>query len=213
MYLKKILLSSILIVSVKADFSYSISKINSGLENKMRRGGSYHKGCPVPLRDLRYLRLKYLGFDGKEHLGEMIVHKSVTKDVVSTFRELYNIKYPIRKMKLISKYGGSDWLSIENDNTSAFNCRKATGRGKWSKHAYGKAIDINPIENPYIRRNGRISHKESYKYKIRRHKNLRNPADRAMLIDGDKALKAFLKRGWFWGKYFREARDLQHFHK
>ncbi len=116
-------------------------------------------------------------------------------------------------MRLISDYRGNDWLSIENDNTSAFNCRKVTGGKNWSKHAYGKAIDINPIENPYIRKSGKIAHKASYKYKIRKHKNLKNRADKAMIIEGDKALKIFIKRGWFWGKYFKSARDLQHFQK
>jgi hypothetical protein len=80
------------------------------------------------------------------------------------------MNYPIRKMRLVSDYGGSDFQSIEADNTSAFNCRRATGSKGWSRHSFGKAIDINPIENPYIRNNGRISHKASYKYKVRKHK-------------------------------------------
>ena len=115
-------------------------------------------------------------------------------------------------MRLVSDYGGSDFQSIEADNTSAFNCRRATGSRGWSKHSFGKAIDINPIENPYIRNNGRISHKASYKYKMRKHKKRHDPADRAMLVPGDPALRAFTGRGWVWGATFREARDLQHFH-
>jgi poly-gamma-glutamate synthesis protein (capsule biosynthesis protein) len=196
-----------------ADYQAKISPISKKIENRMIKGGSYHKGCPVELKDLRYLRMSYIGFDNRTHTGEMIVHKSIDREVTAIFRELYRIGYPIHKMKLVSSYGGSDWLSIENDNTSAFNCRKATNRGRWSKHAYGKAIDINPIENPYIHSNGKISHKASYRYKLRRHKNLKNPYDRAMLISGDRALKAFIKRGWFWGRYFKTVRDLQHFQK
>jgi hypothetical protein len=178
----------------------------------MIEGHSYRDGCPVPLRDLRYLNLTYRGFDGRDHTGELIVHKSVAKEVTRIFEDLYNMNYPIRKMRLVSDYGGSDFQSIEADNTSAFNCRRATGSKGWSRHSFGKAIDINPIENPYIRNNGRISHKASYKYKVRKHKNRRDPADRAMLVPGDPALKAFTSRGWIWGASFREARDLQHFH-
>lgn len=206
----------ILIIStifLSAGFRGDIYPITSSIKSRIIRGNSFHNGCPVPLKDLRYLKMTYLGFDGKEHIGEMIVNRTIAKEVVSIFKELYNIKYPIHSMRLVSDYKGNDWLSIENDNTSAFNCRNATNSGKWSKHAYGKAIDINPIENPYIRINGKISHKASYKYKIRQHKNLKNPADRAMLLKGDKALKAFIKRGWFWGRYFKSAKDLQHFHK
>jgi hypothetical protein len=203
----------IITMTLSAKYGAKISPITASVKKRMIKGGSYHKGCPVPLKDLRYLRLKYLGFDGKEHWGELIVHKNIAKEVTDIFGELYRIKYPIHKMRLVSDYRANDWLSIENDNTSAFNCRKATGRKTWSKHSFGKAIDINPIENPYIRNSGKIAHKASYRYKIRKHKNLNNPYDRAMIIKGDKSLKVFTKRGWFWGKYFKGARDLQHFEK
>jgi hypothetical protein len=156
--------------------------------------------------------MSYRGFDGKDHTGEMIVHRSVAKNVTQVFRELYDSKYPIRKMVLVSRYGGSDWKSIEADNTSAFNCRSATGSGKWSRHAFGKAIDINPIENPYIRSNGKISHNASYKFKKRQHKNDGSAADRAMIVPGDRAEKIFTKHGWRWGAYFRSAKDWQHFY-
>jgi len=195
-----------------ADYSAKIFPIDSGIKKRMIRGGSYRPGCPVPLRDLNYLRMTYRGFDGKDHTGEMIVHKDVAEEVTRIFGELYRAKYPIRRMRLVSDYGGSDWRSIEADNTTAFNCRKATGSGRWSKHSFGKAIDINPIENPYIRPNGHISHKASYPFKIRKHRKNNSPADRAMIIPGDKAQKIFSKYGWRWGAYFREAKDLQHFY-
>ena len=195
-----------------AGYKADISPVSPAIRKRMIEGHSYRDGCPVPLRDLRYLNLTYRGFDGRDHTGELIVHKSVAKEVTRIFEDLYNMNYPIRKMRLVSDYGGSDFQSIEADNTSAFNCRRATGSKGWSRHSFGKAIDINPIENPYIRNNGRISHKASYKYKVRKHKNRRDPADRAMLVPGDPALKAFTSRGWIWGASFREARDLQHFH-
>ena len=115
-------------------------------------------------------------------------------------------------MKLVSDYKGSDWQSIESDNTSAFNCRKATGFKKWSKHSYGKAIDINPIENPYIARSGRISHKASLIYRKRVHKNS-TYADKAVLLKNDKATKIFEKHGWIWGGDWPVVKDYQHFSK
>jgi hypothetical protein len=145
-------------------------------------------------------------------MGEIIVHKVVSNEVTEIFEALYEIDYPIRKMRLVSDYKGSDWQSIEADNTSAFNCRSATGSKKWSKHSYGKAIDINPIENPYISRSGRISHKESLQYRKRVHKNS-TYADKAVLLKNDKATKIFKKHSWKWGGDWSGVKDYQHFSK
>ncbi len=186
--------------------------LSNNIKHIMKKGGSWKKGCPVPLKDLRYLRLKYLDFKGQTREGEMIVHKTVTSEVVNIFNELYTINYPIHKMKLVSTYKANDWQSIESDNTSAFNCRNATGSQKWSKHSYGKAIDINPIENPYIARNGRISHKVSLKYRKRVHRS-NSSADKAVLLKNDKATKIFKKYGWKWGGDWSGVKDYQHFSK
>jgi len=177
----------------------------------MRHGHSYRNGCPVPLRNLRYLRMTYRGFDGKDHTGEMVVHKDIAKQVTQIFGELYRAKYPIRRMRLVSRYGGSDFQSIEADNTSAFNCRPATGSKKWSRHAYGKAIDLNPLENPYVSRSGRIAHKASLKFRERKRKTPFKAEYRAVLLPDDPAVKAFKKRGWRWGGDWRSIRDYQHF--
>ncbi|MEA1880145.1 MAG: M15 family metallopeptidase [Campylobacterota bacterium] len=204
-----ILFSSLLVF---ADVSSSITKITPLVKKRMLQGQSWKKGCPVSLEDLRYLHIKHLNFQGKTVLGEMIVHKDVAREVVDLFYELYEMQYPIYKMDLISKYRGNDWQSIESGNTSAFNCRNATGSKKWSKHSYGKAIDINPIENPYIARNGYISHKASEKYRKRVHKN-RGYADKAVLLKNDKATKIFEKYGWKWGGDWSGVKDYQHFSK
>ena len=195
-----------------AEYSSNISTISSTIEQRMLKGNSYKRGCPVPLKNLRYLRIKHLNFKGKTVRGEMIVHKNVASEVVHIFDELYDIGYPIDKMKLVSAYKGNDWQSIESSNTSAFNCRNATGSKKWSKHSYGKAIDINPIENPYIARNGRISHKASLKYRKRVHKN-NTYSDKALLLKSDKATKIFKKYGWKWGGDWSRVKDYQHFSK
>jgi hypothetical protein len=195
-----------------ADYSNSISKITSEVKKRMIKGNSWRKGCPVPLKDLRYIRVKHINFKGLEGKGEIIVHKDVSGEVVKIFEELYKIGYPIRQMRLVSDFKGSDWQSIEADNTSAFNCRKATGSKNWSKHSYGKAIDINSIENPYISRSGRISHKESLKYRKRVHKNS-TYSDKAVLLKNGKATKIFKKYGWKWGGDWLGVKDYQHFSK
>jgi len=193
-------------------FDSEISLIDKSIENRMIKGHSWHKGCPVGLNDLRYLHIKYLNFDGVTKMGEMVVHKEVADEVVEIFQMLYSIGYPIHKMKLVSDYKGSDWQSIEADNTSAFNCRHATGSKNWSKHSYGKAIDLNSIENPYISRSGRIVHKASLQYRKRQHKN-HTPADKAVLLKNDKAVKIFKKHGWKWGGDWHGVKDYQHFNK
>ncbi len=202
------ILSTALLSSFKAD----ISKITPEVKQRMIKGNSWRKGCPVHLNDLRYIRLTYRDFNGRDARGEMIVHKDVASEVTQIFKELYEIGYPIRKMKLVSDYKGSDWQSIEADNTSAFNCRKATGSRHWSKHSYGKAIDLNSIENPYISRSGHISHKASQQYRKRVHKN-HTAADKAVLLKSDKAVHIFKKYGWKWGGDWSGVKDYQHFSK
>ncbi|MEA3418263.1 MAG: M15 family metallopeptidase [Campylobacterota bacterium] len=201
------------ITALFADFSASISKITPEIKQRMIKGNSWRKGCPVRLSDLRYIRVSHWDFDGSSHMGELIMHRSVSKSVVSVFRELYQMEYPVRKMRLVSDFKGNDWQSIEADNTSAFNCRPATGSKKWSKHAYGRAIDINPIENPYIAKSGRISHKASLKYRKRIHRNLSDPGDKAVLLKNDKATQIFKKYGWRWGGDWPKVKDYQHFSK
>lgn len=193
-------------------FEATVKPISQYTKQRMIEGKSWHKACPVPVNDLRYIRVKHRNFYRSEKMGEIIVHKDVADEVVEIFRELYEIKYPIRQMRLVSDFRGSDWQSIEADNTSAFNCRKATGSKKWSKHSYGKAIDLNPIENPYISRKGYISHKKSWAYKKRVHKNS-SYADKAVLVKGDKAIQIFEKYGWKWGGDWSGVKDYQHFSK
>jgi len=195
-----------------ANFQSSISKITPEIKKRMIKGNSWRKGCPVSLDNLRYLRVNHIDFKGKTVTGEIIVHRDVSKEVTDIFESLYKIAYPVYKMKLVSDYKGNDWQSIESGNTSAFNCRNATGSKKWSKHSYGKAIDINPIENPYISRSGRISHKASLTYRKRVHQKS-TYADKAVLLKGDKAVQIFKKHGWKWGGDWSGVKDYQHFSK
>ena len=208
----KIILTLVLTINLFAEYQSNISPITAEVKKRMIEGNSWRKGCPVALNDLRYLRVKHLDFKGTEVMGEIIVHKDVAYEMIEIFEALYTIRYPVYKMRLVSEYKGNDWQSIEADNTSAFNCRNATGSKKWSKHSYGKAIDINPIENPYISRSGRISHKASLTYRKRVHQKSRY-ADKALLLKDDKAVKIFEKHGWKWGGDWSGVKDYQHFSK
>ncbi|MFO7572081.1 MAG: M15 family metallopeptidase [Gaiellaceae bacterium] len=143
-------------------FRVTISRIDA-VQAKRMTGASWRPGCPVPLRDLRLLRLSHRGFDGRVRTGRLIVHRDVARDLVSVFRRLYAARFPIRRMLPVDRYGASDFRSIEADNTSAFNCRFVEGTTRWSEHAYGRAIDVNPIENPYVS-GGRTAHRASEPY-------------------------------------------------
>jgi hypothetical protein len=202
----------ILTVTTSSAFESYITHITPQIKQRMVEGNSWKQGCPVQLKDLRYLRIKHINFHGEDQMGEIIVHKEVSSEVTEIFEALYDVGYPINKMKLVSDYKANDWQSIEADNTSAFNCRTATGSKKWSKHSYGKAIDINPIENPYISRKGYISHEASKTYRNRMHKKS-TYGDKAILLKNDDAVQIFKKYGWKWGGDWTGIKDYQHFSK
>jgi D-alanyl-D-alanine carboxypeptidase len=166
---------------------------------------SWHPGCPVGLGDLRLITMTYWGMDHKPHTGEMVVNADSAAKIAKVFHKLYDERYPIRRMELVDKYGGSDFQSIEADNTSAFNCRNATGASSWSQHAYGHAVDVNTCENPYVHPNGHIEHPRCVKYGDRtRH-------DPGLIHAGDKVVKAFRSIGWGWGGSWGGPWDYQHF--
>jgi len=212
--IKNILLTiTLLTTSLFSQYNFNVQSITPKVKNRMLKADSWRQSCPVHLDDLRYINVNHLNFNGQTVSGEIIVHKEVADDIVNIFAELYAIGYPIRQMRLVSDFGANDWQSIEADNTSAFNCRPITGnKKKWSKHAYGKAIDINPLENPYINRKGHISHKASWKYKKRVH-SVNTPENKALLLKNDKATKIFKNYGWIWGGDWSTIKDYQHFVK
>ncbi len=189
----------------------NIKLIDEKYANKMI-GLTYHKECPVSLDDLRIVNVKYLGFDNNIYWGDIIVHKDLAFEVTEIFKELFEISYAIKQIIPIEKYNGDDFASIEADNTSAFNCRKAEGSQKYSKHSYGKAIDLNPLENPYVYSNGTTSHEASQKYLIRK-LNDDSIENKAVLTSSSKAVQIFKKYGWKWGGDWKNIKDYQHFQK
>jgi D-alanyl-D-alanine carboxypeptidase len=184
-------------------FRGTISRIDGTLAKTMT-GVSWRPGCPVHLRDLRLLTLSHWRFDGKSRTGRLIVHADVARELVDVFRTLYRARVPIRRLVPVDAYGASDFRSIEADNTSAFNCRYVEGTTRWSEHAYGRAIDVNPIENPYVS-GGRTSHQASVPYLDR---SRRRPG---MAYEGGVLVRAFDAIGWGWGGRWASVKDYQHF--
>jgi len=165
---------------------------------------SSRAGCPVAPADLRLVRVAYVGFDGSTHVGALVVNRRVARDVVSVFRRLYFARFPIRRMTPISAYRGSDDASMAADNTSGFNCRRAVGGSGWSEHAYGLAIDVNPVENPYLL-GGKALPPAGRRYLDR----LR--VRRGMAVSGGLLVRAFASVGWSWGGLWTASPDNQHF--
>jgi hypothetical protein len=167
---------------------------------------SWHRGCPVGPAQLRRIRLRYVGFDGKAHTGRLIVNERVVPDVVSVFRELYAAHFPIRKMVPVDVYHGSDSRSTAADNTSSFNCRFAVAPGPkhWSMHAYGEAIDINTVENPYVIGSS-VMPPSGRTYMDRER------ARPGMAVEGGVLVRAFSRVGWGWGGRWSGTKDYQHF--
>ena len=169
-------------------------------------GSSWRPGCPVGLGKLRLVRATHRGFDGDVHRGRLVVHRRYDEEIIAVMKRLFRIGFPIRRMELIDRYGADDRRSMAADNTSAFNCRVVAGTDRWSMHAYGKAIDINPVENPYVS-GSHVSPPagEPYADRSRRAKG--------MIHAGDEVVEAFRERaGWKWaGAWPGGTRDYQHF--
>jgi hypothetical protein len=185
-------------------FDGTVSVIDRATRHLMI-GNSWHPGCPVPLRDLRLLRLSYYGFDGNAHLGELVVHRWYAEGFVHVFERLYEERFPIRRMRLVDHYGADDDLSMAADNTSAFNCRLRAGSStEWSQHAYGRAIDVNTVENPFVTPT-HVSPPAGAAY-----------VDRSQDLPGmihvrDVVWWAFHAIGWDWGGQWHGTIDYQHF--
>lgn len=185
-------------------FAGNVAPISAALAKEMT-GVSWRPGCPVALRDLRVVTATHRGLDGRDRTGRLIVNTDVAARVLAVLRRLYADGFPIRRMVPVDAYGGSDFRSIEADNTSAFNCRYVDGTRRYSQHAYGRAIDVNPIENPYVTTAGTTSHPGSTPY-LRR-----APFRPGMAVDGHALVRAFDAIGWGWGGRWSGAKDYQHF--
>jgi hypothetical protein len=185
-------------------FHGSVSSIDAATQARMTH--SWRTGCPVPLKDLRIIRMTHRGFDGRVHAGELVVHEDHAGAVLGVFRSLFDAEFPIERMELVDEYQGDDDLSMAANNTSAFNCRPSTGSpGEWSQHAYGLAIDINPVQNPYVTKSGSVDPPKGAAYVDR---STKAPG---VIHRNDAVVQAFARIGWEWGGDWTSAKDYQHF--
>jgi hypothetical protein len=162
---------------------------------------TYRAGCPVGPPQLRTVEVSYWDFSGEPQVGRIVVARRVADGVVDVFRQLWAKRFPIRRLQPISAYRGDDDASMAADNTSGFNCRFVGGTKRWSMHAYGEAIDVNTVENPYIRGStvsppGGRAFLDRSRYR------------KGMAVRDGVLVRAFASVGWKWGASFG---DYQHF--
>lgn len=186
-----------------APFRSSVSEVVGHPVRDRMVGVSWREECPVPLEALRYLTLSHVGLDGAVHTGELVVHADVVGPVLAAMQEMYEVGFPIDRMRLVSDYGADDGASMRANNTSGYNCRTVAGTTRWSNHAYGTAIDINPLRNPYVK-GGAVDPPEGAAWADRSN---RRPG---MLYAGTAELQAWTRRGWDWGGSWSSGQDYQH---
>jgi hypothetical protein len=182
-----------------SDFASSVDHVTAA-----DLGASWHDGCPDPPSQLRLVTVSLVGFDGSQGTGQVVVNASVASDVVGVFRQLYDAGFPVRKMKPIFTQAEYDDFETPDDNSTGFSCRDAvndSGTSSWSMHAYGDAIDVNPIENPYIE-GDKVIPSAGAAYTDR------GDVRPGMAVPGSVIVQAFGSVGWGWGSTFQ---DYQHF--
>ena len=187
----------------------SVRPLPDAVEKRLVASGSWRPGCPVPLSQLRLLTVRHWGFDGRPHTGQLVVNADVAAGLRRVFRRLYELRFPIRHMRLADMYGPEHLRP--DDVTGSFRCRQSvpspctggTASGRWSNHAYGYAIDLNPVENPYVGC-GMTRDRASARYRdrSRQRKGMVTPA----------VVRAFRSIGWGWGgDWSGDTRDYMHF--
>jgi D-alanyl-D-alanine carboxypeptidase len=200
--MKALLLAIFAVSAVYAPpFSSNVSRVTAG-----QLPHSWRPGCPVAPSRLRRVRVTYWGFDRRAHAGAFVANEDAVPALVHVFSRLYAVRFPIRRLRPIDAYGGNDERSLAADNTAAFNCRYVVGPGprRWSAHAYGEAIDVNPVENPYLA-GGRVHPRAGRSY-LRR--SLVRPG---MATPGGPLVHIFAAVGWKWGGRWTGSPDYQHF--
>jgi hypothetical protein len=211
--LMTVLIVNQIVFAAQTEFIGTVEEISPEIEKRIV-GKSWQPECPIPLEDLRYLRLSHWGYDNEIHLGEMIVHKDVADDVIEIFKELFENHFPIERMHLIDDYfeeGKSkneiDDISMTNNNTSAFFYRAISGTDVISEHGLGTAIDINPLINPfYDIITDHVSPSNAREFLDRERTDVAG-----MITKESICYKAFIKRGWKWGGNWKNVKDYQHF--
>jgi hypothetical protein len=178
-----------------------ISAISEGFRSLMEET-TWEPGCPVGIDELRQLTVRHVDLDDAEQEGELIVHADVAEDLLDVFARLYEQRFPIERIEPIEHFDGDDDASMAANNTSAFNCRPITGSDRWSEHAYGRAVDINPVQNPYVR-DGEVLPPEGEPYVDR-------SDERPGMLTRPGPVEPFDEIGWGWGGDWSSLKDYMH---
>lgn len=188
---------------------FYISEIPDDIFEFMQ-GKSYKSDCAIPREDLRYIHVLHVGFDNETHEGEVIANKAVAEDLLDIFRELYEAKYQIEKIRLVDHYNADDEASMEDNNSSCFNFRFISHTTEVSNHGMGLAIDINPLYNPYIKA---VNGKENIEPVTAGEYVDRNREFEHKIDEDDLCYKLFMEHGFSWGGSWKSSKDYQHFEK
>ncbi len=175
------------------------------------RGVSWREGCPVPLEALVRVEVSHHRPDESVGVGVIVVSREAEAVVVGAFERLYVVGFPIARMEPIEGFGGDDDASMEANNTSGFNCRDRFGGGSFSRHAYGDAVDINPLWNPLVKERTGAQDGVKVAPEGGRPWRDRTRSEAGMLHPGSEAVRAFTSQGWGWGGSWRSSKDWQHF--
>jgi hypothetical protein len=196
---------------VRPRFAGRMSALPSSLRREMR-GTTWRPGCPVPLTDLRLLRFNFWDFGGEVERGPMVVHEEVAADVLWVFGRLFKARFPIKDLALAEGFVPEEFesrISSRRSVTYSFNCRPiVTPTGPledYSQHSYGWAIDINPVQNPYVLPDGFVRNLMARRYVDRSRRLV------GMIHDGDVVVRSFAAIGWEWGGHWSGGKDYMHF--
>ena len=199
------------VIASLSPFHASSKPLPSSVKTTLKQGGYWHKGCPVGLSDLRLITVTYRGFDKHNHSGQFIANRKAVGPLTSAFHKLYHLHFPIRHLSIATTYGSGSTRSTEPDPTGSFECRDAVpspcsggkSTGNWSNHAYGMAIDINPVENPYVGCGmSRDPQAQSY----------RDRSNHRPGMVTRRVVAAFRSVGWGWGgAWTGNTKDYMHF--
>jgi hypothetical protein len=188
-----------------------IAPLPRPLQRQLVARGFWHGACPVPEADLRLLTVPYWGFDRQIHAGQLIVNARAAHPLGRVFKQLYRLRFPIRHLTVPEFYGPRAMAPADGDTTASFECRQAVpspctggrGTGSWSMHAYGLAVDVNPLENPYVGC-GQSRDPATRPYRDRSRQR------RGMVTS--RVIAAFRSIGWGWGgSWTGSTKDYMHF--
>lgn len=165
---------------------------------------TWQPGCPVAADELAWVRVAFHGFDDRRHTGELLLHRDVTDDVVEVFAQLWRARFPIEELRVTRRDELEAAPTGDGNNSGAFVCRPVVGGSTYSQHAYGRAVDLNPFQNPYTK--GDVVLPELASAYLDR--EWRRPG----MYGADSAVvRAFDAIGWTWGGTWRTAQDRHHF--